>query len=79
MAGAAILYFVDAAYLIIDAFQVGSLVLPELNLNKRSWVQTLQEWLGRVFLQDITDLVCPINDNGLNSVDNCFIQSLSDN
>lgn len=56
------------AHLLENAFQILTLGLPELNLYKWPWVETFQQRLGRVSLEHISDLMCPVNDDRLNGM-----------
>ena len=49
--------------LFIDAVEVLCLCLPEFDLHHRCGIEPLQKWLCGVFLQDIPDLVCPLDYN----------------
>ena len=56
-------------HLIIDAFQVLGFGFPELQLNKWAWELSVEHKLSRVFLEDISDLMCPLNDHRLYGMD----------
>jgi len=55
-------------HLIIDALQILCLDLPELHLDVRNGVEAFEQRLSRVLLEDLTDLMCPLDDDRLNGV-----------
>ena len=49
--------------LVVDALEILCFDLPELHLNVRDWIESFEQRLGGVFLEDLTDLMRPLNDN----------------
>ncbi len=52
-------------YLLHDGVQVSTASLPEVNLDERTWVLALQQWLGRALLEDVSHLVAPVDHHRL--------------
>lgn len=61
-------------YLLVDALQVHEPGVPELKFHTGQWVQAIQQGLSGVFAQHIPDLMRPINDDGLNGVQERVVQ-----
>lgn len=51
-----------AVELLMDVFEVGLLGGPEVNLDGRAWVVPIDEWLAGVVLENVEDLVRPVDD-----------------
>ena len=55
--------------LIINAFQVGRLRPPELDLDIWAGIESLENRLRGVLLEHLVDVMCPVNDDRLDGVD----------
>ena len=52
---------------------------PEVNLCTGAWVQPLQKVLWRILFQNLLDQMCPTDDHGLNSMDDCPVKAVRPN
>jgi hypothetical protein len=55
-------------YLFVNALKIHQPGVPELELDPGQGVQPIQQGLGRVFAQNVPDLVGPVNNDGLDGV-----------
>ena len=62
----------------MDALEVHQPGVPELKLDSGQGVQRIQQGLGRVFAQHIPDLVGPVDDDGLDGVQQRVVQGGGD-
>ena len=65
-------------HLLVDVLEVHQPGVPELKLDSGQGVQPIQQGLGRVFAQHIPDLVGPVNDDGLDGVQQRVVQGGGD-
>lgn len=59
--------------LLEDAVQILTLCLPEVDLDHGARVKPLKEWLSRVPLEHISDLMGPVDDHRLDGVNQAAI------
>lgn len=58
----------------MDALQVHESGIPELKLHTGQRVQAIQQGLSRVLAKNIPDLMGPVDDDGLNGVQEGVVQ-----
>lgn len=65
-------------YLLVDALEVHQPGVPELELDPGQGVQPIQQGLRRVFAQNVPDLMGPVDDDGLDGVQEGVVQRRGD-